>query len=150
MHWYVASPVSPPELANFWAHLLGSLQAAASFHPFEPDNPVGKESASSAGDPSSISRLERSPREEIGYPLQYFWASLVARLVNNLPSLPEIWVQSLGWEDSLDKGKSTTPVFWLGEFHGLYSPWGHKESDTTELLSINRWKIHRISFVIEF
>ena len=25
-----------------------------------------------------------------------------------------------------------TPVFWPGEFHGLYSPWGHKESDKTE------------------
>ena len=25
-----------------------------------------------------------------------------------------------------------TPVFWPGEFHGLYSPWGHKESDTAE------------------
>ena len=24
------------------------------------------------------------------------------------------------------------PVFWPGEFHGLYSPWGHKDSDTTE------------------
>ena len=24
------------------------------------------------------------------------------------------------------------PVFWPGEFHGLYSPQGHKESDTTE------------------
>ena len=30
-----------------------------------------------------------------------------------------------------------TPVFWPGEFHGLYSPWGHKESDTTELLSFH-------------
>ena len=28
-----------------------------------------------------------------------------------------------------------TPVFWLGEFHGLYRPWGHKELDTTERLS---------------
>ena len=27
------------------------------------------------------------------------------------------------------------PVFWPGEFHGLYSPWGHKESDTTKRLS---------------
>ena len=27
-----------------------------------------------------------------------------------------------------------TPVFWPGEFHGLYNPWGHKESDTTEWL----------------
>ena len=28
-----------------------------------------------------------------------------------------------------------TPAFWPGEFHGLYSPWGHKELDTTEQLS---------------
>ena len=28
-----------------------------------------------------------------------------------------------------------TPVFWPGEFHGLYSPWGRKELDTTEQLS---------------
>ena len=30
-----------------------------------------------------------------------------------------------------------SPVFWPGEFHGLYSPWGCKESDTTEQLSLN-------------
>ena len=30
-----------------------------------------------------------------------------------------------------------TPVFWPGEFYGLYSPWGHKESDTTEQLSLS-------------
>ena len=30
-----------------------------------------------------------------------------------------------------------TPVFWPGEFHGLYSPCGHKESDTTEQLSLH-------------
>ena len=30
-----------------------------------------------------------------------------------------------------------TPVFWPGEFHGLYSPWGRKESDMTERLSIS-------------
>ena len=29
-------------------------------------------------------------------------------------------------------GKATTPVFCRGEFHGLYCPWGHKESDMTE------------------
>ena len=28
-----------------------------------------------------------------------------------------------------------TPVFWPGESQGLYSPWGHKESDMTEQLS---------------
>ena len=30
-----------------------------------------------------------------------------------------------------------TPVSWPGEFHGLYSPWGRKESDTTERLSLS-------------
>ena len=29
------------------------------------------------------------------------------------------------------------PVFWHGEFHGLYSPWGYKETDTTERLSFH-------------
>ena len=30
-----------------------------------------------------------------------------------------------------------TPVFWPGEFHGLYSPWGRKELDMTEGLSLS-------------
>ena len=34
-------------------------------------------------------------------------ASLVAQLVKNLPALRESWVQSLGWEDPLEKGKAT-------------------------------------------
>ena len=45
--------------------------------------------------------------EEIGYPPQYSWASLVAQLVKNLPAVQETWVQSLGWEDLLKKGKAT-------------------------------------------
>ena len=49
----------------------------------------------------------RSGGEGIGYPLQYSWASLVAQLVKNLPAMWEIWVQSLGWKDHLDKGKAT-------------------------------------------
>ena len=49
----------------------------------------------------------RSGGEGIGYPLQYSWASLVAQLVKNLPAMWEIWVQSLGWEDHLEKGKAT-------------------------------------------
>ena len=35
------------------------------------------------------------------------WASLVAQLVKNLPAMQETWVRSLGWEDSLEKGKAT-------------------------------------------
>ena len=74
-------------------------------------------------------------------PLSLFWfhiqlraASLVAQLVKNLPAMQETWVQSLGWEDSLEKGKDTHSLFWPVEFHGLYSPWGCKESDTIECL----------------
>ena len=34
-------------------------------------------------------------------------ASLVAQLVKNLPAMQETWVRSLGWEDTLEKGKAT-------------------------------------------
>ena len=51
-----------------------------------------KESACNAGNLGSIPRLGRSPGEEIGYPLQYSWASLVGQLVKNLPAKGETWV----------------------------------------------------------
>ena len=49
----------------------------------------------------------RSPGEGIGYPLQYSWTSLVAQMVKNPPPIWETWVQSLGWEDPLEKGMAT-------------------------------------------
>ena len=54
-----------------------------------------------------IPGLGRSAGKGIGYPLQYSWASLVAQLVKNPPAMRETWVQSLGWEDPLEKGKAT-------------------------------------------
>ena len=52
----------------------------------------------------------------------------------------EMWVQSLGQEDPLEEGMATHSSILPGESHGQrslagYSPWGHKESDTTERLS---------------
>ena len=38
------------------------------------------------------------------------WAFLVAQLVKNPPAV-QTWAQSLGWEDPLEKGKATHPVF---------------------------------------
>ena len=70
------------------------------------DSSVGQESICNAGDPSSISGWGRSAAEEIGYPLQYSWASLVVQLVKNPPTMWETWVRSLGWEDPLEKGKA--------------------------------------------
>ena len=87
--------------------------------------------------------LGRSAGEGIGYPLQYSWASLMARLVKNLPAMRETWVQSLGWEDSPGEGKgyplqssglenSMDRGAWQAAVH-----WGRKESDRTEQLSLS-------------
>ena len=58
------------------------------------------------------------------------WASLVAQLVKNPPAMErpgfDPWVGKIPWR----RERLPTPVFWLGEFHELYSPWGSKESDT--------------------
>ena len=72
-----------------------------------PDCSVNKESTCNAGDPGSIPGLGRSAGGGIGYPLQYSWAPLVAQLLKNPPAIRETWVQSLGWEDPLEKGAAT-------------------------------------------
>ena len=54
-----------------------------------------------------IPGLVRPPGEGIGCPPQYSWASLVTRLVKNLPARWETWVRSLGWEDLLEEGVAT-------------------------------------------
>ena len=72
----------------------------------------------------------------------------MAKVVKNPPAMRETWVQTLGWEDPLEKGMATTPVFWPGEFHGLNSPWGHKESDMFEQLSFSL-SLKPISYHIE-
>ena len=57
-----------------------------------PCGSAGKESTYNAGDPSSIPGSGRSAGEGIGYPLQYSWASTVAQLVMNLPTMQETLV----------------------------------------------------------
>ena len=94
-----------------------------------PDSSVGKESTCNAGDLGLIPGSGRSAREGIGYPLQYSWASLVAQIVKNLPAMQETWVGKIPWR----RERLPTPLFWPGEFHGLYSPLGRK--DMTEQLS---------------
>ena len=53
---------------------------------------AGKESTCNARDPSLIPGSGRSTGERMGYPLQYSWASLIAQLVKNLPTIQETWV----------------------------------------------------------
>ena len=107
-----------------------------------PRDLASKESACNAGDPNSIPGLGRPPGEGISCSLQYSWASLVAQMVKNLPSMWETWVRSLGWEDPLEGGRGNPLQYsCLENPHGQrslagYSSWDRKESYTTEQLSI--------------
>ena len=72
-----------------------------------PGSSAGKQSTCIAGDLSSIPELGSSTEEGTGSPLQYSWASLVAQMVKNQPTMQETWVLSLGWEDPLEEGMVT-------------------------------------------
>ena len=62
---------------------------------------------------------------------------LVAQMVKNPPAMRETWVGKIPWR----REQLPTPGLWPGEFHGQRSlagnsPWGGKESDMTERLSL--------------
>ena len=101
---WISPPYSAWHIGTYW---LNWIAHASSYMCF-PDSSVGKKkSACNTGDSGSVPGLGTSAGEGIGYPLQYFWASLVAQLVKNPPAMRETWNQSLGWEDPLEKGKTT-------------------------------------------
>ena len=66
----------------------------------------------------------------------------MAQMLNNLPVMWETWVQSLGWENPMEKGMATHfsilawGIPWTEETGGLQSM-GSKESDTTEGLTLS-------------
>ena len=69
------------------------------------------------------------------------WASPVTQMIKNLPAV-QTWVQSLDQEDPLEKEWQPTQVFLPGGVHGQgslagCSPWGHKESDMAEQLTLS-------------
>ena len=85
----------------------------------------------------------------------------VAQMVKNLPVVQETWVQSLVWEDPLERGMATHSTVlawripWTEEPGGLYSPWGLKESDMTEwwtlfILFASMWNEHSCMMVWTF
>ena len=106
-----------------------------------PDSSAGKEYTCNAGDSGSIPGSGRSPGREIGYPLQYSWASLVAQSVKNPPAMREIWVWVTGWEDPLGKGMAPPSSILVWKIPMDRGAWwaavhrGGKYSDTTERLS---------------
>ena len=81
----------------------------------------------------------------------------VAQWVKNMQETQETQVPSLGWEDPLEMDilwrRQPTPVFLPGEPHGQrtlvgYSPWGCKESDTTELMEQCHFAWSELLFLI--
>ena len=65
------------------------------------------------------------------------WTELMVQMVKNLPAMRETWVQSLGQEDPLEKGRAPNPAFLPEEFQEHWrlagnNPWGLKESHMTK------------------
>ena len=98
-------------------------------------------------DPSSIPRSGSSPGEEIGYSLQYSWASLVAQMVKNLPAMQETgfnpWVGKIPWRENGNSLQYSCLENPRGQRSlAGYSWWSHKELDTTDYVYVtehSRW-----------
>ena len=131
-----------------------------------PGSSVVKNLPADAGDTGLISDLGRSPREENGNPLQYSclenpmergdWWARVYRVTKSQTGLKWLskcssprrqrggpWVRKIPW----GRKWQPTPVFLPGRFHEQrilvgYSPWGSKESDMTEQLSMQKYSDH--------
>ena len=107
----------------YFPFLSGKTPASMGF----PRSSAGKEFTCNVGDPPW--RRDRLPTPVfLGFP------GGSEELVKNLLAKRETWVWSLGWEDPWRRERLPTSVFCPGESHGLYGPWGRKESDTTDRL----------------
>ena len=88
------------------------------------------------------SRLQPFQASE-SFQISQFFASDVAQLLKNLPAKRETWVQSLGWEDPLEKGKASHSNILP------WSPWGRKELDMTEQLSLSQQMAKTLELLLQ-
>ena len=74
-----------------------------------------------------------------------WWASLVAQTGNNPPAMQETWVRSMGHENPLEEEMSTHYSKFQGQRNLTgYSPWGRKELDMTEWLTLSFFQFKKI------
>ena len=118
--WTVASQ-APPSMGflrqKYWSGLPFPFPGDLPNSGIEPESPALQADTLPSEPPGNFPSQRSSP-----HPLQWkvdffffflnkrfitLWASLVAQLVKNLPSVRETWVRSLGWEDPLETGKAT-------------------------------------------
>ena len=97
---------------------LKSCHSKKKCHPGETNCPT--HSSPYSGSPKFL-QLEKLQLECLHFYLPHILrASLVAQLEKNPPAMRETWIQSLGWEDPLEKRKATHwRILWPGEFHGV-------------------------------
>ena len=73
------------------------------------------------------------------------WPSLVAQTVKRLSTMPETWVRSLGWEDSLEKGVASLSSIlawripmdrgaWWAAVHGVAKSWTRLSDEAQHIL----------------
>ena len=105
--WKISWAEEPDGLQSMRSQRVGHNWVTNTYLHLLPDSSVSKESTCNAGDPHWIPGSGRSAGEGVDYPLQYSWASLVAQLVENPPTMWDTWFLSLEWEDPLEKGKAT-------------------------------------------
>ena len=151
----LSPPLPPAYLLQFYIQ-CGDPHLFWVFHKWFQGSPASaacKECSCSAGDPSLIPGLGRSPGEGIVYPLQYSWTSLVGLMAKNLLEIWETWVRSLGWADHLEKGMATHCSIlawriptdrgaWQATVHGAT-----KESDMTKQLSTAHKRFQAVPFL---
>ena len=74
----------------------------------------------------------------------------MAQLVENPPAMRETWVRSLAWEDplgSIPRLREGKGQKYSGLENPMNSPWGRKESDTTEPLSLSLSKVKQHNLI---
>ena len=143
---HAVSPLSSSHSSWRTAYLWGQSRGTSSLHPrdscaCQAMGHICREGGNQDNTrawvtPPNPAQQRNSMDPKVKGPLKLLGASLVAQLGKNLPAMWETCIQSLGWEDPLEKGKATHSSILAGEFRGLYSPKGRQESDATERLSL--------------
>ena len=108
-----------------------------------------KNPPTNAGNPTSIPELGRSAGEGIGYQLQYSWASLVVQQIKNPPAV-RVDLGSIPGLERYPGEEKSYPLQYSGLENSMDSPWGHKELDMTEWLSIQLIQCVKCSPYLKF
>ena len=154
---FILPSARPPPCATRSSARLAPVDPKFKLVPMDPGFPCGstsKEFSCNAGDVSSIPVLGKVKVKSLSR-IQLFatpWTVAYQappsvgfsrpEYCSGLP-FPSPCVGKIPWK----RERPRTPVFWPGEFHGLYSPWGCEELDTTEQLSLSLSLGSRLSAV---